>query len=216
MQNDQELRVKWPKCPYDYLWKLKVYTCSKWFATSYKVYSERKDDMFEVSSWLEQVWNLNRLRTLKTSEGNTTRIKTLLEPSKELLRNLWPSRTTHARMGSYGYKCKFQLMSQENMDLRNLHENQEQHHTSFTTTQGRGTKVPKLRNLRMLGISKSCPRIPLLGGMPYTMFPLQDVMFGLKFPSLRRDALHQVMGTQNICRMPCSCMHRARDLYGLS
>ena len=85
---------------------------------------------------------------------------------------------------------------------------------------------------------------PLLGGMPCTMFPLQDVMFGLMFPSPRWNALHHVLGIQRFpgCRvhactdhvtfmvyamfkhasitwplwsMPCSCMHRSRNLYGL-
>ena len=47
-------------------------------------------------------------------------------------------------------------------------EDQEQHHTSFTTTQvrrmlgttqGRGTKVPKLKNTRMLGNTLTMPKV---------------------------------------------------------
>ena len=86
------------------------------------------------------------------------------------------------------------------------------------TTQGQKTKVPKLKNSRMLGntlvMSKvthtshqAVPKNSSSRWMPCTMFPLQDVM--LKFSSSRRDALQT-------CKMPCSSMHGASDLYGLS
>ena len=78
--------------------------------------------MFDGSSWLEQVWNLNQVRIQETPKGNRTRVKSVLEPSKKLPRNLWPSRTTHAKIGSYGYKCKLKLMPQGIMDLRNLRD----------------------------------------------------------------------------------------------
>ena len=114
-----------------------------------------------------------------------------------------------------------QLMPQGIMNLRNLQDwesrtiphklynNQSKKNTRYhSRIRDQGPQTCKLKNARKYSThvqNDSWPTItqcfqrlkfPLLVGMPCTMFSLQDVMFGVMFPSPRWYVLHHVLSTQ--------------------